>query len=441
MTSRSIQASLTRWFAVQSLVGLSVACASVYGVTRWSFELKHAEEFDRHIELVRHVVRETREPLDLGALQHKLNDYFLTHPEAAVELWAGSRRIYSSQRLVDPRNWTSRVVTLDGIALGDQPVEAKLALNVGGDQVLLKRLAWTLVGAAGLGTVLVSFTGALLVRRGLRPLNRLAAQTAAAGPHHPGLRIEASGYASELQPWIVQFNALLQRAEDAYAQLEAFNADVAHELRTPLSNMIAQVEVELGQARSQAVLQEVLSSHLEEARRLSSVVTDMLFLSKADRGAKARRNEAGSLAREVEAVAEFHEAALEEAQLTLKVKGDAEVHMDAGLIRRALSNLVSNAVRYARPKTLVLVEIQRAAGLVEISVVNFGPSISEEAMPRLFERFYRADQSRAGSSSHHGLGLSIVAAIARMHGGSTFASSARGVTRIGFTVAHDSTNT
>jgi len=433
----SIQASLTRWFAVQSLIGLSVACAGVYGVTRWSFEVRHDAEFARHLDLVRHVVQETNDPTQLRKLRVNLDEYFASHSEIAAGLWAGGQPVYASQRPNGTADWITRSIPLDNVTLRGQPVEVRLALDVSRERVLLQRLGWTLVGAAGLGTLFISFTGAWVVRRGLRPLQRLAEQTAAAGPGHPGLRVDASTYASELRPWIGQFNALLQRVEGAYAQLEAFNADVAHELRTPLSNMIAQVEVELGHTRSAGELQEVLSSHLEEARRLSSIVTDMLLLSKADRGAKARRTNAAGLAEQVEAVAEFYEAALEEAQLTLRVAGDAAVRVDTGLIRRAISNLVSNAVRYATPGSEILVEIEQAAAHARIAVVNRGPAIAAEALPRIFERFYRTDVSRTGSSHHHGLGLSIVAAIARMHGGETFAESRHGLTRIGLSIADE----
>ncbi|RYE59373.1 MAG: heavy metal sensor histidine kinase, partial [Hyphomicrobiales bacterium] len=257
---------------------------------------------------------------------------------------------------------------------------------------------------------------------------------AAAGPGKPGTRIDPTSYATELQPWIGQFNALLARVERAYAQLEAFNADVAHELRTPLANMIAQVEIELSQVRTLGALQDALGSQLEEAQRLSTIVTDMLFLSKADQGAVARRTGPVSVAAQVAAVGEFHEAGMELSQLSLRVEGDAELQVDAGLLRRAVSNLLGNAIRYAEPQSVIRTVIVREGKMVSLTVVNQGKPIEAAALPHLFERFYRADRSRSGSSSHHGLGLAIVSAIARMHGGSTFAESARGVTRIGFSV-------
>ncbi|WP_082754957.1 heavy metal sensor histidine kinase [Variovorax sp. PAMC 28711] len=434
MKAVSIQRSLSRWFALQALIGLSIVCVVVYGITRWSFQLKQAEEFDRHSDLVRHAIAETRTPPNLNALRHKLDDYFQTHPDIQVVLLAGEQQIYRSQRPVPQGHSVFKTLSLDGLKFEEAPVRLELTLDSSSDDLLLERLAWTLVAAATLGSLGVAWTGFLIVRRGLRPLKQLTAQTAAAGPTRPGARIDATSYASELHPWIEQFNALLERAEGAYAQLEAFNADVAHELRTPLANMIAQVEIELSQVRPVGALREAMSSQLEEAQRLSAIVTDMLFLSKADRGARARRGRLLSIAEQVAAVGEFHEAELEAAALSLRIDGDAVVQVDVGLLRRAVSNLLSNAIRYAKTNSLICVEIEHQDMMVRLSVVNRGDKIDPAALPRLFERFYRADISRSGSSSHHGLGLAIVAAIARMHGGKPFAESARGVTRIGFTL-------
>lgn len=431
----SIQRSLSRWIALQSLVGLSIVCAGVYGATRWSFELRQAEEFERHNVLVRQVLSDVGMPLNTTALRHKLDDYVQTHSEIYIDLRAGDRQIYLSPRPAVLTHWAKQSITLQGTSFDGKPVTLRFTLDTRSDDVLLWRLAWTLVGAVGFGSLLIALTGSFIVRRGLQPLQSLAAQTAEAGPSKPGARIDASVYASELQPWIEQFNALLQRVESAYGQLEAFNADVAHELRTPLANMIAHVEVELSQPRPMSVLRDTLISQLEEAHRLSGIVTDMLFLSKADRGAKARRGSVVSLAEQVLAVGEFHEAELEETQLSLQVNGDAELPIDVGLLRRAVSNLLSNAIRYATPRSQIRVVIERNGDRASIVVVNCGSAIDADALPHLFERFYRADRARNGSINHHGLGLTIVAAIARMHGGAAFAESGHGATCIGFSVA------
>jgi two-component system, OmpR family, heavy metal sensor histidine kinase CusS len=276
------------------------------------------------------------------------------------------------------------------------------------------------------------------VRRQLRPLHDLAAQTRAISPRRLDQRLSLVDPGEELLPWIEQFNALMQRLELAYSQLEGFNADVAHELRTPLATLIGETEVALSRERSADSLRETLASNLEEMQRLSAMVNDMLFLSNADRGAQARRGVPVSLATLARQVAEFHEGTLDEAGLRLDVVGDATVAVDEPLVKRALSNLLGNATRFASPGSTVQVRIAaEAPSDVQVVVQNQGRGIAPQLLPRLFDRFFRADESRCcdGAEQHHGLGLAIVAAIARMHAGRTLARSEGGVTEVGFTVA------
>jgi two-component system heavy metal sensor histidine kinase CusS len=229
----------------------------------------------------------------------------------------------------------------------------------------------------------------------------------------------------------------MDRLQQAVQQLEAFNADVAHELRTPLATLIGETEVALSRERSAPALQETLASNLEEMQRLAALVNDMLFLSQADRGAIARRGEPVSLAELARQVSEFHEATLEDAGVTLRVDGDASVPVDVPLVKRALSNLIGNATRFATRGSTIVVQIAPDAdGQFQVVVENAGEAIQPDHLPRLFDRFFRADSSRCcDDAQHHGLGLAIVAAIARMHAGRTLAESAAGTTRVGFTLA------
>ncbi len=276
------------------------------------------------------------------------------------------------------------------------------------------------------------------VRRALRPLNELAAQTRAISARRLDQRLSLADPAEELLPWVEQFNALMQRLEGAVAQLEGFNADVAHELRTPLAALIGHTEVALSRERPAEALRDTLLSNLEEAQRLAALVNDMLFLSQADRGATARRGPTASLAALAAQVVEFHEALIEEAGLTVRIEGDAQAAVDEPLVKRALANLLGNAIRYAQRGSCVAVCIAPdAAEQVRVEVRNAGEPIAPQHLERLFDRFFRVDVARPDSQSHHGLGLAIVAAIARMHAGRPLAASEGGSTRVGFTlVAH-----
>ncbi|MGR4867833.1 heavy metal sensor histidine kinase [Variovorax sp. LARHSF232] len=431
---RSIQGLLTRWLALQTLAGLSLICASIYAVTAWSFHLKQDDGFERGIGMVRHLIEEFGDDLDEAKLRHRLEDGFAQHQGNAIVLRRDGEIIYSDTPAGSAARWIWRNSEWQDARQPGSHLQLQVGLDVQEDARLLRRLGWTLLAAVLLGTLLVSLTGALLVRRGLRPLKALARQTADTGPAHPGRRIDAAHYAAELQPWVAQFNAVLERAELAYGQLESFNADVAHELQTPLANLVGEIEVELVRLRSVEELRDRLLSNLEEARRLSSIVKAMLFLSQADRGALALRSEPASLAQQVRAVVEFHEAALEAGDLQVDIQGDARAAVDVSLLRRAIANLLGNAMRYSPARSRIAVTIEAQGAWVWLTVGNQGPAIAPDALPHLFKRFFRAERSRVGSSEHHGLGLAIVAAIARMHGGQTRAASGGGRTEIGFSI-------
>lgn len=319
------------------------------------------------------------------------------------------------------------------------PLSFVITIDVAEDVQLARAMAGMLAAITAGAALLARWTGARAVRRGLAPIDLMGRALADVDPANLSYRLHLDQPPAELQPWIERFNTLMSRLEAAYRQLESFNADVAHELRTPLNNMIGQTEVALARPRTVLQLQETLSSNLEELHRLGHLVQDMLFLSRADRGAQARREEALSLAQLAHEVAEFHEAAAEERGLHVSVVGDALIAVDAGLMRRALSNLLSNAVRHALPNSVLRISIEvlelRPASEVSLRVENNGPDIATDHLPRLFDRFFRADSSRNATDVNHGLGLSIVAAIARMHGGRPVAQSRDGLTSIGFTIA------
>ncbi len=319
-------------------------------------------------------------------------------------------------------------------------LEARYTADFTHKAAIGRRWAWILSFVTLAAGVVVAFAAQWQVRRALRPLRQLAAQTRAISPQHLDQRLALPDPAEELHPLIEQFNALMGRLERSYAQLEAFNADVAHELRTPLAKLIGETEVALSRERSNEALRDTLASNLEEMQHLAAMVNDMLFLASADRGAVARRGAPVSLAALARQVVEFHEAPLEDAALSLRIEGDAVLAVDEPLVKRALSNLLGNATRFAAHGSTVIVRISAALapvpGQVQVVVQNQGPGIPSQQLPRLFDRFFRGDDSRfCPQHQHHGLGLAIVAAIARMHAGRTLAESDAGTTRVGFTLA------
>ncbi len=433
----SLGRRLSYWLALQSLVGLVVVCAAVYGATHLGFQSRQAEEMVQKQVQLRHLLAEAARDGDVATLKHKLDDFFIGHPDMELALTRASDGSEFYRRSAPSPAIDQRVArfTVPAPAPAQGTLDAVLMLDIRDDAALLRRIGFTLAFAALAGTLLVSAGGFLLVRLGLRPVRDLVDQTRQLAADTLHRRLDGSAQPEELEPLIAQFNELLGRLELAYVQMEGFNADVAHELCTPLATLISSTELALRKARDATELREVLGSNLEELQRVASIVHDMLFLSQADRGVIARRVPTTSLAALALQVCNYHEAALEDAGLALEIVGDASGSFDTPLLQRALSNLVGNATRYAQRGSTVRVEIiQSTPGEVQFRVVNRGTAIEPSHLPRLFDRFYRGDPSRSHADRNHGLGLAIVAAIARMHGGRPMAASSEGISSIGMSL-------
>ncbi|MDM9560128.1 heavy metal sensor histidine kinase [Bordetella petrii] len=292
--------------------------------------------------------------------------------------------------------------------------------------------------ASALGILLVAVLGYWIAKLGLAPVRRLGQQANSLPPGNPRERLDVAGLPPEIRELAVSFNNALERREAAWLQLEGFNADVAHELRTPLTNLIGQTQVALARERDLGALQDLLESNLEELERMSSIVNDMLFLSCAENGHRAAELSKVSLHEEACKTVEYVEDAFAERGVALRVQGETTARVDKRLFHRALANLLSNSARYARGGTAVVVSIEPQGDQVWVSVSNQGEPIPPEQQARLFERFYRGDAARTRSGVHHGLGLSIVRAIASMHGGRVFVRSADGVNTFGFSLSRSS---
>lgn len=426
---RSLRQRLSLWLAVQSLAGLGAVCLVVYWVTAMNLSERQNEMLAQKEVIVRHLLGHVQET----PREHPLSDFLIGHEYFRLVVRSGDGRLVFP--LVEPSEDSARLATrvfeVAPHVQGGQALQVTLSMDVAEDMLHLRRLAVTLAVAAVVGTVVISLGGFSIVHFGLAPVRRLAAQVRLLSADNLHQRLDGSGQPTELAPLVEQFNGLLGRLDQAYVQMEGFNADVAHELRTPLATLLASNELALRRPAS-FDLPEVLSSNLEELHRLTGIVNDMLFLSQADRGAVARRTDTPSLATIVQQVADYHEAALSEAGLDLLVSGDVAGSFDVPLLQRALSNLIGNATQHAQRGTRIVVDIVAIpAGRVHVAVTNMGQTVPPDILGRIFDRFFRASASRSHSEKNHGLGLAITAAIARMHDGRPTASSHQGVTTIG----------
>lgn len=286
-------------------------------------------------------------------------------------------------------------------------------------------------GALWAGTLAASLLSVLLARlaveQGNAPLRRISARMREIGSEHLDMRLDPDRVPRELADLVAAFNAMLVRIERGFERLRAVSADIAHELRTPVTNLRTQTQVALARTRDAEAYREVLYSNLEEFERMSAMISDMLFLAQAEQAQPAREDV--DLAAEARALFEYFEAWAEEQGVALTLSGAAApVRGDRAMLRRALSNLLGNAVRHAARGSAVELRLVQRPQRLRVEVCNLGPDIAPEHLPHLFERFYRADASRRRSGEGAGLGLAIVQSIVEMHKGSVDVRSAGGST-------------
>ncbi len=294
----------------------------------------------------------------------------------------------------------------------------------------MRRLLVTALTGAPFGLALVSVSALAIVIFGLRPLRRFQKAATDITARNLSARIDSKGLPTELQSLCHAFNAMLERLDDGVRRLSEFSEDLAHELRTPLATLLGRTQVVLSQPRTVEQLTELLENNVDELQRLSRLVSDMLFLAQADHAKAALERREFDLADQARTVAEFLQLLADERGIEISVRGSARVVADGSLVQRAITNLLSNAVRHGMQGTPVMVTVSSDALNATLEVANQGGQIAPEHMERIFDRFYRVDGSRTRDLGGTGLGLAIVKAIMGLHGGRVAAASnATGETR------------
>lgn len=307
--------------------------------------------------------------------------------------------------------------------LGATPVTVVVARAYAERTAMFARYRAHILAACAASALFAAALAALMLRRGLRPLGEVAEHAALIKPGTLARRLDIGAAPAELRPLIDAFNAMLQRLQDGYARLSGFSADLAHEFRTPVANMIGQSQVALGQGRSREEYEALLASNIEELERLARMIESMLFLARAGQDEVVLARQPLIARDELERVAGFFEGMAEERGLRLRCSGEGRFAADPALVRRALANLVSNAVRHADVDSTIALHAEARPGKVELSVSNVGAAIPHEHLDHLFDRFYRVDSARSDAEGSTGLGLSIVSAIMNLHGGKAMVQS------------------
>jgi len=299
---------------------------------------------------------------------------------------------------------------------GDQPLQIISGRLMAERTHMLANYRQQIAIVIALATLLTALAAWLLTKRGLWPLKLLAQETASISVRQLSRRISVKQAPAELSELIQTFNQMLDRLEINFRQLSQVSADMAHDLRTPISVLLGQTEVAMAQPRSNEYYRTLLGSNFEELIRLSKMIDNMLFLAKAEDASQAIHRQHLPLQQEFARLADYFEGLAEERQLQLHFQAQGSLWADADLLRRALANLLANAIRYADAGSQIDIIAEAVAGGVRIQVKNQGPDIPPEQQQRLFDRFWRADASRQAANGN-GLGLSIVRSIMALHQG------------------------
>ena len=441
MPSRSLLSSLTltaRLTALYTLVSATVLLG-LGGLTVLAVQA-HFDELDQAALRDKvHLIQELGSTsASLPEFTTRLHDVMHSHHGLAVTVRNADGILFRSESMhadgseaaLPPAHWQTVQDSLPSPEPGGGTLSVLAALDPIHHTHFMGRFQLILWAYVALATLASGLLGWLAARNGLSPLRAMKARAQAVSAQRLDERMPVDAVPVELADLAQSLNDMLLRLQTDFERLSAFSSDLAHELRTPISNLLTETQVTLSQKRTADDYRNTLASNSEELQRLARMVSDMLFLAKTEHGLALPHPEAIALDTEVAALADFYEALAADKSLQLVTEGAAQMEGDRLMVRRALSNLLSNAIRHSPEHGQVRIAIRSTPQGAEVRVSNQGEAIAPDVLPRLFDRFYRADTARRHPASDGaGLGLAITRAIMQAHGGTVSASSEHGINR------------
>jgi two-component system heavy metal sensor histidine kinase CusS len=443
---KSLAFRLTAGYALAGLLLVFFATASLYLVLLSELEKSTDLFLADKLNVVRTLLRERpddwdalREEIELESAARRYEQFYirlldernrplLTTPGMAEQLDLAQ---FVSQIQSRPdrsiamkgRNGQFFRVTTASAAVGSRATRTytiQIAIDVSQEQELLTRFRhWFWAGLLG-AFAIFPLVGYFIARHGIRPVEEMAATAGRISSTNLRERILAEGYPYELASLAGTFNQMLDRLEESFERISRFSADIAHDLRTPVNNIRGEAEVALARARTIDQYRDVLESCLEEGVRLSDLIGDLLFLARAESPLHHLNRKRIDVAELLGGVREYYEASAADCGISLTTAVGAEpviAEVDRTLVQRAVGNLVSNAVAHTPPGGSVVLATNVEAETIRIEVNDTGTGIPPEALPRVFDRFFRVDTSRSQAAGGTGLGLAIVQGIMQLHGG------------------------
>jgi len=382
---------------------------------------------------VAHLAVEQREGLDLPS--GKYYSRVLDAQQRIISETPGMSAILSADKTVDyAQVYSEQSIQREGhrsffILSRTLPVHAtqvtfQMALDTSGQTHRLIEYQRTLLVVFMFGVLLSALAALFIARHGLKSLSTMATAVGEIGALSLTKHLTVADYPAELAHLGLSFNHMLMRLNQSFEQLQQFSADIAHELRTPVNNLIGESEVALGQVRNNEDYQQLIASNLDEYHRLSQIIEALLFLARADNTEITAKKQLLNVVEQVDAVFSYFEALAEEKSIQLTNLSSGTVWADMQLFRRVLSNLIHNSIKYVPIGGRVTISVEEKQDFTVIVIQDDGVGIEAVHLSKLFDRFYRASSSRSEPGT--GLGLSIVKSIMDVHSGSVEILSALG---------------
>lgn len=435
-----LRTSLRFRLAMVFVLGSLGTLVAVSGFLCWAFQreinLRNADLLAGSIQELALVRRQ--HPRDLAALRDELatEGTATADPKTYLRILEGNRVLVETPgmaSLLPAFRFPGTAKARQGhrrFLLAQQNSDGQViqgALDITADERLIHAYRRRLGLALLAGAAVCAGFGWWATHRGLAPLRALAESTRSITAERLRDRLDPGQVPQELKDLVRALNDMLDRLDYAFSRLSQFSADLAHELRTPITNLMGEAEVALAHGRPVEEYRQVLESSLEEYHRLSQLISRMLFLARNEDPkaaiAQVRLDTAGLL----DDVLGYFEACAEEQGVALRREGAAFLRGDADLLRQALGNLVANALGATPQGGEILVSARPAGAWTLLSVRDSGLGIPAEELPHLLDRFYRTREARRRKSGGTGLGLAIVHSIVTLHGGELDIASQPGV--------------
>ena len=433
---RSVRVRLTLWYAGAMLVVLALYAVAVLFVVRESASQVLDDRLHDDFDWASDMLAVTSDGTIADYEEHGEGDspwlqvwghdgeLLYTTPAARRDPVPGADKLAAEAQggdkivrvpNVDP---PYRVFT-GGSRIGGRPVIVQVARSEGPLIQDLRQVALVLLFGLPVGVAAAVLGGYSLARRALAPVDRMAERARMINAERLKDRLPVDNPDDELGRLATVFNETLGRLEFSFEQMRRFTSDASHELRTPLTAIRSVGEVGLRGRRDESAYREIIGSMLEEADRLALLVDRLLTLSRADAGSRELSSDhvdlfklAGEVAEQLDVLAdEKHQS------ITVDCKACPSWVGDRMVLRQALLNLVDNAIKYSPDGARITIRVDESSDDAILEVSDTGPGIPQELQPRIFDRFYRVDESRSRNNGGTGLGLSIAKWAVEVNGG------------------------